>query len=65
MLERESQSAAFGQFTIEATRGAGRLVLLAGEVGVGKSTLLEALRQDLVGARCSWSACDGLFVPLI
>ncbi|MFI6471252.1 AAA family ATPase [Streptomyces sp. NPDC050516] len=63
VLERESQLASLGQFTIEATRGAGRLVLLAGEAGVGKSTLLEALRQDLVGARCSWSACDGLFVP--
>jgi len=63
LLERECQLAALGQHAIEAARGAGRLVLLAGEAGVGKSVLLETLRRDLAGARWSWSACDGLFVP--
>ncbi|EWM18667.1 LuxR-family transcriptional regulator, maltose regulon positive regulatory protein [Kutzneria sp. 744] len=63
LLERESPLAALRQYAIEAAQGAGRLVLLAGEAGVGKSTLLETLRRDPEGARWSWSACDGLFVP--
>ena len=63
LLERESQLASLRQYAVEAERGGGRLVLLAGEAGVGKSTLLETLRQELVGVRWSWSACDGLFVP--
>lgn len=46
LLERESQLASFGRYAVEAGQGSGRLVLVAGEAGVGKSTLLETLRQD-------------------
>ena len=43
--------------------GPGRLVLLAGEAGVGKSSLLEELESRVDGARWAWGACDGLFTP--
>ena len=36
---------------------------MAGEPGVGKSTLLEQFQRDLPAARWSWGACDGLFTP--
>jgi DNA-binding CsgD family transcriptional regulator len=63
LLERESQLATLAEYTQEARQGSGRLVLIAGEAGVGKSALVERLQQDLPDARWSWGACDGLFTP--
>ena len=63
LVERESQVTDIVRYVAEAGRGDGRLVLLSGEAGVGKSVLLEAVRRDLTAARWSWSGCDGLFVP--
>jgi len=45
------------------TSGEGRLVLLAGEAGVGKTTLLETFRDALQGDTVLWGACDPLFTP--
>ncbi len=63
LLERESHLGALIEYAHEASSGQGRLVLLSGEAGVGKSSLLEQLEGELVGARWSWGACDGLFTP--
>jgi DNA-binding CsgD family transcriptional regulator/tetratricopeptide (TPR) repeat protein len=63
LLEREAALASLAGYADEARRGAGRLVLVAGEAGVGKSALVERLRSDLPGARWSGGACDGLFTP--
>ncbi len=63
LLERESQLATLAEYAQEARQGSGRLVLIAGEAGVGKSALVERLQQDLPDARWSWGACDGLFTP--
>src|SRR5579863_2249956 len=63
LLERESSLASLAGYAEEARRGEGRLVLVAGEAGVGKSALVEALERDLPEARWSWGACDGLFTP--
>ena len=41
LLERETQLASLGKYAAEARQGEGRLVLLAGEAGVGKSALVE------------------------
>ena len=38
-------------------------MLLAGEAGVGKSSLLDELERRLPDARWAWGACDGLFTP--
>jgi predicted ATPase len=63
LLERESSLASLAAYAQEARRGHGRLVLVAGEAGVGKSALVEQFQRDLPDARWSWGACDGLFTP--
>jgi len=63
LWERESQLSTLIQYAAEARTGQGRLVLVAGEAGVGKSALLEQLERDLEKARWLWGACDGLFTP--
>jgi DNA-binding CsgD family transcriptional regulator len=63
LIERESQLAALYQYAGEASQGQGRLVLISGEAGVGKSVLLEEFAQELDEARWLWSGCDELFTP--
>ena len=63
LLERNTALAALAEYAREARHGDGRLVLVAGEAGIGKSALVEQLHNDLTGARWSWGACDGLFTP--
>jgi hypothetical protein len=63
LLERESSLALLAVYAREARRGDGRLVLVGGEAGVGKSALVEQFQGDLPDARWSWGACDGLFTP--
>src|SRR3984957_3292209 len=63
LLERDPALASLRQYAHEASQGEGRLVLIAGEAGVGKSVLVERFPGDLPGARWSWGACDGLSAP--
>ena len=63
LLERGAALASLAEYADEARHGDGRLVLVAGEAGVGKSALVEQLQSDLPDARWSWGACDGLFTP--
>jgi hypothetical protein len=63
LIERESQLAALYQYAGEADRGQGRLVLISGESGIGKSVLLEEFARKVGRSRCYWAACDGLFTP--
>ena len=41
----------------------GRLVLLSGESGMGKTVLLEAFQQRMPGARWLWGGCERLMTP--
>ena len=63
LLEREPSLALLADYAAEARLGDGRLVVLGGEAGVGKTALLERFQRDLRDARWSWGACDGLFTP--
>ena len=63
LIERESQLAALHQYAREASQGHGRLVLISGEAGVGKSVLVEEFAEDLDDGRWLWAGCDGLFTP--
>ncbi len=63
LVEREAQLASLGEYAGEARCGDGRMVLVAGEAGVGKSALVEQLQRDLPDAGWFWGACDGLFTP--
>ena len=63
LLEREDFLDSLGGYADEALLGQGRVVLVAGEAGVGKTALLEAFRERLTGASWAWGACDGLSTP--
>ena len=63
LLERTSFLDTLAEYAAEARRGDGRLVLVSGESGMGKTVLLEAFQQRLPGARWLWGGCDGLLTP--
>ena len=63
LLEREACLASLAEYAQQARLGNGRLVLISGEAGVGKSALVEQLQSDVPDAVWSWGACDGLFTP--
>ncbi|HXP55952.1 MAG TPA: AAA family ATPase [Streptosporangiaceae bacterium] len=63
LLERGAPLASLAEYAGEARGGNGRMVLVTGEAGMGKSALVERLQQDLPDARWAWGACDGLFTP--
>jgi DNA-binding CsgD family transcriptional regulator/tetratricopeptide (TPR) repeat protein len=47
-----------------ATHRRGRLILVNGEAGVGKTTLVQRFCEELGGsARVLWGNCDALFTP--
>lgn len=63
LIERASFLRTLAEYASEARKGDGRLVLVSGESGMGKTALLEAFQQELKGARWLWGACDGLLTP--
>ena len=63
LLEREHLLAALTDYAREARAGEGRLVLVSGEAGIGKSALVEGFAAQYGAARWVSGACDGLFTP--
>jgi len=63
LLERASFLQTLAEYAGEARRGNGRLVLVSGESGMGKTVLLEAFQRSIKGTRWLWGACDGLLTP--
>jgi DNA-binding CsgD family transcriptional regulator/tetratricopeptide (TPR) repeat protein len=63
VLERDTSLAALHQYATDARSRAGQLILLAGEAGVGKSTLVEQFQRELPDATWLWGSCDGLSTP--
>ena len=49
LIERGSQLAALHQYADEASHAQGRLVLVSGEAGIGKSALLEDFARAVGG----------------
>jgi putative ribosome biogenesis GTPase RsgA len=47
LLERKPSLAVLAGYAAEARHGDGRLVVLGGEAGVGKTALLERFQRDL------------------
>src|SRR5262245_55998472 len=63
LLERASFLATLTEYAGEARQGDGRLVLVSGESGIGKTALVEAFQRRLGGARWLWGACDSWLTP--
>ena len=64
LLERESALETLGGWFAEARAGRGRLVLVSGEAGVGKTALVsEFAVRHRPAARVLWGACDPLTTP--
>jgi predicted ATPase len=64
LLERAPFLAALDEAFADAHDGSGRLALVSGEAGIGKTALVQrfcARHRD--GARVLWGACDGLHTP--
>jgi ATP/maltotriose-dependent transcriptional regulator MalT len=64
LLERTEQLCAPDDSLAGVSEGArGRLVLLPGEAGIGKTALLRRFRENLgPGVRVLWAACDPVSV---
>ena len=64
LLEREDLLAELGEARTQAAAGRGRLVLVAGEAGVGKTAVVHAVcAEHELGTEVLWGACDALFTP--
>lgn len=64
LLEREEPLRQLGAWLNEAQAGRGRLVLLGGEAGVGKTVLIQRFCRDLPRVtRFLVGACDALSTP--
>jgi predicted ATPase len=66
LLERESHFAALASLLDSARRGAGRVALVHGEAGIGKTALVKRFVElhATAGARLLWGGCDLLSTPL-
>jgi ATP/maltotriose-dependent transcriptional regulator MalT len=64
LLERDSSLTELAGCFNDAAAGVGRIVLISGEAGIGKTTLIEQfLAAHQAGARILIGRCDALFTP--
>src|SRR4051812_32852030 len=63
LLEREPVLATLAQYAKECRAGEGRLVLLTGEAGSGKSAVVEAFAEEAADLVWLTGRCDGLSTP--
>jgi DNA-binding CsgD family transcriptional regulator len=64
LLERSTQLDALSRHLQEASAGRGRLVLIGGEAGVGKSTLVDAFCAGIpANTQVLRTSCDALSTP--
>ena len=63
LFERDALLATLEALLHESAEGGGRMVLIGGEAGIGKTTLAGALRDRRGTASLWWGACDALQTP--
>jgi DNA-binding CsgD family transcriptional regulator len=64
LLEREPHLATLEEALKEAQGGNGRVALVCGEAGIGKTALVRYCAAEVVPpTRVLWGACDALFTP--
>lgn len=62
LVERDSQLEALRELMASAAAGEGRVALVCGEAGIGKTSLLRALASER-RAELWWGSCDALHTP--
>lgn len=66
ILERGTELAVLAAVTEEAKAGAGAVVLITGEAGIGKSSLINSLLRILpASTRLLVGCCDDLATPRV
>jgi predicted ATPase len=63
LLEREECLADLTAWLRAAAESGGCIVLVRGEAGIGKTSLLQEFSNRQHQARVLWGACDALFTP--
>jgi DNA-binding CsgD family transcriptional regulator/tetratricopeptide (TPR) repeat protein len=64
LLERDGALAVLAAACAEAARGEGRVVVVTGEAGIGKTSLVTRFVRDVgAGARVLVGTCDDLSIP--
>src|SRR5262249_17927450 len=64
LLERDEYLSALDETLRQAATGHGRIVLVSGEAGLGKTALIQrAIGDAPTGVRILWGACEALFTP--
>ncbi len=64
LLERHHQLSRLEAALQQTVTGRGAVVLIGGEAGIGKTTLIERFAEAHAGeVRVLWGACDALFTP--
>jgi DNA-binding CsgD family transcriptional regulator/tetratricopeptide (TPR) repeat protein len=64
LLEREMCLHALDAALRDVRRGAGRIALVSGEAGIGKTVLLDRFTRDCAHpVRVLWGTCDASFTP--
>jgi DNA-binding CsgD family transcriptional regulator/tetratricopeptide (TPR) repeat protein len=63
LLERESALQSLGEAIARARIGRGHAVLVSGEAGIGKSSLVAQFAGAQSDARVLWGGCEALFSP--
>jgi ATP/maltotriose-dependent transcriptional regulator MalT len=62
LLERERHLQELAQW-LAAARNGGRIALVGGEAGLGKTSLMQEFARQQRKTRVLWGACDSLFTP--
>lgn len=63
LLERSDLLGVLERALASAKRGRGDMIMLAGEAGAGKTSLLRHFLAGRAGVRVLWGACERLFNP--
>jgi DNA-binding CsgD family transcriptional regulator len=63
LLEREAFLASLAEDLESAASGTGRTVLVSGEAGIGKTSLLEGFISAKPTEHVLWGGCEALFTP--
>ena len=64
LLERKESLDELSQLVTNVSAGEGKTVLLSGEAGIGKTSLIKYFTNDLNSdTEILWSGCDALFTP--